>query len=144
MPRSLSCVLAPLGIKVPPSLRKWNLRQTAVSSALRPWAKGIGRFAVFGFRKSFLSYAHVTDNLAFLRCLRPPTMAHQVGSAAELGIRSLALQGNTALAAKPLRFQSAIDSVAALCRAPFTGLAPPCPANGAEKVSVSEDEGQHY
>ena len=105
-------MLARLGVKLPPPLRKWNLPQTAVSSALSSWAKGIGRFAVFGFRKSLFFYARVNDNLAFLRCLRLPTMAHQMGSAAELGIGSLALQGNTALAATPfVGFQSDLDSV---------------------------------
>jgi len=64
-------------------------------------------------------------------------MAHQVGSAAELGIGSLALQLNITLAATPcVGFQSDPDSVAAFRRAPFTGLPFACPANGAEQPAA--------
>src|SRR5215469_7780494 len=114
-----------------------ELPQTAVSSALRSWAKSISRFAVLGFRKSLFFYEHVRANFAFLPCPRFAIEPHSMCWGTELGIGSFPFEHNTTFAATPcVSFQSDTDSVAAFHRAPFAGLVLSRPMNRAEQPAT--------
>src|SRR5215469_1136717 len=114
-----------------------ELPQTAVSSALRSWAKSISRFAVLGFRKSLFFYEHVRANFAFLACPRLAIEPHSVCWGTELGIGSFPFEHNATFAATPCTgFQSDLDSVTAFRRTPFAGLVLSRPTNRAEQPAA--------